>query len=203
MIALMTAPFVERYPAASTTIWSLSSIEIQRGLDDFTLDAGISYLDNEPLARVRTVPLYRERYVLITSALGPMGQRSTVGWREAAELPLCLLTPDMQNRRILDGHFRSVGAIARPHVEANSLVALGSHLRFGAYSAVLPKTVLAVIGQLPDMRAIPLVEPEVSHEVGLIVADRDPPTPVAAAAVRVAESLALGAIVDKLTWPTN
>ncbi len=41
MIALMTAPFVERYPNSTTTIWSLSSIEIQRGLDDFTLDAGI------------------------------------------------------------------------------------------------------------------------------------------------------------------
>jgi len=201
MVALVTAPFVERYPAASTTIWSLTSIEIQRGLDDFTLDAGISYLDNEPLARVRTVPLYRERYVLITSALGPMGHRTSVGWREAADLPLCLMTPDMQNRRILDGHFRSVGATARPHVEANTMVALASHLRFGNYSAVLPKTLLAVIGNLPDMIAIPLVEPEVSHEIGLIVADREPPTPVAAAAVRVADSLTLGATIDQLTWP--
>ena len=68
---------------------------------------------------------------------------------------------------------------------------------------MLPRTALAIMGTLPDMKAIPLVEPEVSHEVGLIVADRDPPTPVAAAAVRVAETLALGAIVDKLTWPTN
>lgn len=160
-----------------------------------------SYLDNEPLARVRTVPLYRERYVLITSALGPMGHRTSVGWREAADLPLCLMTPDMQNRRILDGHFRSVGATARPHVEANTMVALASHLRFGNYSAVLPKTLLAVIGNLPDMIAIPLVEPEVSHEVGLIVADREPPTPVAAAAVRVADSLTLGATIDKLSWP--
>src|SRR5262249_27573669 len=155
----------------------------------FTLDAGISYLDNEPLARVRTVPLYRERYVLITPAFGPMGHRTSVGWREAADLPLCLMTPDMQNRRILAGHFRAVGAIARPHIEANTIVALGSHLRFGNYSAVLPKTVLAVMGHLPDMKAIPLVEPEVSHEIGLIVADREPATPVAAAIVRVAESL--------------
>ncbi len=201
MVALVTAPFVERYPAATATVWSLPSIGIQRGLDDFTLDAGLSYLDNEPLARVRTVPLYRERYVLITPESGPLGGRPSASWREAAELPLCLLTPDMQNRRIVDGHFRSVGAVARPRVEANSLMALGSHLRFGSYSSVLPRTVLAVMGQLPGMRAVPLVEPEVSHEVGLITADRDPATPVSAAVMRIAESLHIAGVLDHLSWP--
>ena len=68
MVALVTAPFIERYPASTVTVWSLSSIDIQRGLDDFTIDAGITYLDNEPLSHVRSVPLYREHYVLITPA---------------------------------------------------------------------------------------------------------------------------------------
>ena len=40
---------------------SHTSIEIQRRLDEFGLDVGVTYLDNEPLARVRTLPLYRER----------------------------------------------------------------------------------------------------------------------------------------------
>jgi hypothetical protein len=32
-------------------------------------------------------------------------------WSIAAQLPLCLLTPDMQHRRIVDEAFRSAGAV--------------------------------------------------------------------------------------------
>ena len=30
-------------------------------------------------------------------------------WAEVAQVPLCLLTPDMQNRRIIDGLLRGAG----------------------------------------------------------------------------------------------
>ena len=93
---------------------SLSSREIERRLDAFELDAGLTYLDNEPLGNVRTVPLYRERYVLLCAVDGPFAGRSTVEWAEAATVPLCLLTPDMQNRRILDDNFAAAGAVASP-----------------------------------------------------------------------------------------
>ena len=73
------------------TVLSLTSIDIQSGLGDFSLDAGVTYLDNEPLAAVRAIPLYRERYFLFTGAKGPFRGRSSVSWREAAETPLCLL----------------------------------------------------------------------------------------------------------------
>ena len=58
------------------------------------------------MGNVRTEPLYRERYILLTAATGPLAKRKTLRWAEAAAVPLCLLTPDMKNRRILDGIFR-------------------------------------------------------------------------------------------------
>ena len=48
------------------------------------------------------MPLYRERYRLLTSADAPLGNRDSVTWAEVSQVPLCLLTPDMQNRRIID-----------------------------------------------------------------------------------------------------
>jgi LysR substrate binding domain len=92
-------------------VTSQTSIEIQRHLDEFNLDVGVTYLDNEPLARVRTLPLYQERYVLLTRPEGVFLGRNVISWSEAASLPLCLLTPDMQNRRILDMHFHEAGAV--------------------------------------------------------------------------------------------
>ncbi|MBV1705215.1 MAG: LysR family transcriptional regulator, partial [Hyphomicrobiales bacterium] len=117
MIAGVTAPFLARYPGVALTILSQTSVEIQRGLDAFEIDVGLTYLDNEPLERVVSKPIYVEGYLLLTRADGPLASRDEIGWAEAARLRLCLLTPDMQNRRIVDGTFRSVGAAPVPVME--------------------------------------------------------------------------------------
>jgi DNA-binding transcriptional LysR family regulator len=61
IVPLLTTPFTHRHGGTAIQVVSLTSISIQRNLDDFSLDAGVTYLDNEPLARVRCLPLYRER----------------------------------------------------------------------------------------------------------------------------------------------
>jgi hypothetical protein len=53
------------------TIYSRTSIEILELLDNLEIDAGITYLGNEPLGRVTTLPFYHERYRLLTSADAP------------------------------------------------------------------------------------------------------------------------------------
>ncbi len=179
IVSAITSPFALKHPQVVITVLSLTSIEIQRGLDDLNLDGGLTYLDNEPLASVRAIPLYRERYFLFTPANGPFRRRQSISWREAAEAPLCLLTPDMQNRRILDSHFRDAGAEVQSHIETNSVVALCSHLRSGHWSSVLPQTFLHLFGEPQGSRAIPLTNPEVSHSVGLVVPEREPLTPSA------------------------
>jgi DNA-binding transcriptional LysR family regulator len=87
---------------------------------------------------VRTEPLYRERYILLTSAAGAFAKRRTLTRAEAATVPLCLLTPDMQNRRILDAIFRSVNRAPTPAIETNSVLTLCSHVRDGHWSSVVP-----------------------------------------------------------------
>ena len=53
-------------------------------------------------------------------------------WKEVGQVPLCLLTPDMQNRRIIDRVLRSVGAEATPSLTSNSLLVLYPTSRPGA-----------------------------------------------------------------------
>ena len=65
IIPLLTSPFAQGHRGTDVVVISQTSIEIQRRLDEFNLDVGVTYLDNEPLARVRTLPLYRERAVLL------------------------------------------------------------------------------------------------------------------------------------------
>ncbi len=77
MVAALTTPYRERHPNVRFTIYSRTSIEILDLLDNLEIDAGITYLDNEPLGRVNAVPLYHERYRLLTSADAPLGNRDT------------------------------------------------------------------------------------------------------------------------------
>jgi DNA-binding transcriptional LysR family regulator len=198
IVPLLTAPFAKRHDRTDVLVISLNSITIQRDLDDFGLDIGVTYLDNEPLARVRCLPLYQERYVLLTRRDGALGGRSAVTWSEAATLPLCLLTPDMQNRRILDMHFREAGAEIHAAVETNSLVTLWSHLRFGQWSSVVPHTFLLLLAESDELAAIPLTEPDASHLIGLVASDRDPLPPVAHALLDVARQLDIAATIDRL-----
>ncbi|HEU4476268.1 MAG TPA: LysR family transcriptional regulator [Methyloceanibacter sp.] len=186
----LITPFCRRHPGVSVQVQSMSSIAIQRALDDLEIDAGVTYLDNEPLKRVRCHHLYLERYVFITQA-DRAGKRKSMTWAEAAPARLCLLSRDMQNRRIIDHIFEGVGVAPRARIETNSFVCILSHVRSGEWSSIVPHTYVDRLGLAGDLRALPLVKPVCTHSIGLVVSDRDPLTPIANALLRVARNLDL------------
>ena len=156
MVAALTTPYRERHPNVQFTIYSRTSIEILDLLENLEIDAGITYVENEPLGRVNTVPLYHERYRLLTSADAPLGNRDTVTWAEVAAVPLCLLTPDMQNRRIIDRLLKSAGGESRPTLESDSMILLFSHVRTGRWASVMPAKIAETLGLTDTIRAIPI-----------------------------------------------
>lgn len=190
VLARLTMPFHERYPAVRFTILSRTSSEILHLIEDLQIDAGLSYLENEPLGQVRTVPLYEERYDLLTAIDGPFAGRRSVTWAEAASVPLCLLTPDMQNRRIIDQMLRNAGSQADPTLVSNSTIVLVSHVRTGRWSSILPSVIAESLGSAGTMRSLPIGEPDVAHTIGLVVPYREPTTPLVAALTAEAKRLA-------------
>lgn len=197
-VSLVTTPLCARHPAVSVTIQSLSSRQIERGLHDFELDVGITYLDSEPLAGVRSRTLYRERYVLLTQETGPLGSRTRVRWADAARLPLCLLTEDMQNRRIVGSLFREAGVDVAPGIETNSITTLFAHVSDGHWSSVMAHAWLRPFALRPGLRALPLVAPNASRSVGLVWLDRDPEPLLVRALLDVARTLDLEAELARL-----
>jgi DNA-binding transcriptional LysR family regulator len=190
MVPQLTTPFRAKHPGVAFTILSRTSIEVLSLLGNFDIDVGITYLDNEPLGRVVSVPLYSERYQLITATGTPLSDREQVTWAEIAELPLCLLTPDMQNRRIIDQHLAEAGSAVRPTLESNSMIVLFSHIRTGKWSSIMPLNLAETFGFAEPIRAIPIVEPDASHLVGVIAAKREPHTPLVKALLDEAVALA-------------
>jgi DNA-binding transcriptional LysR family regulator len=190
MVAALTTPYREKYPQVQFTILSRTSIEILELLDNLEIDAGITYLENEPVGRVHSTPLYHERYRLLTSADAPLGNRDQVTWAEVAQVPLCLLTPDMQNRRIIDRLIKSAGGESRPTLESDSMILLFTHVRTGRWASVMPAKLAETLGLTDTLRAIPIVEPEAAQTIGLVVPGRDPMMPITAALMDVAKRIA-------------
>jgi DNA-binding transcriptional LysR family regulator len=190
MVATLTTPYRAAHPDVSFTVLSSNSIGILGMLDNLEIDAGLTYLDNEPVGRVRTVPLYREHYRLLAAPDHPLAKRERVSWAEVAGVPLCLLTPDMQNRRIIDRYIRMAGAEPAPMLESNSMILLFSHVRTGRWATVMPARLSETLGLTEMVRAIPITGDEPYPTIGLVVPHREPMTPMTAALVAEARRVA-------------
>ena len=192
--ALPLIPFLTKevriaHPDIEFTILSMSSEEILRALEDFSIDVGITYLDNEPIEGLLASQLYEERYCLFVSETNALASAASVTWQEAARQPLCLLTSNMQNRRIIDRAFRTANCRPTPELETNSVINLCANVRLMNLASIMPQYILDILGARSGIKAIPLREPEVSHSVGLVVVDREPLGPLIRALISASKSL--------------
>ncbi len=190
-VAKLTSPFCAKHPGITVDVFSMTSAEIQAGIDKFELDAGLTYLENEPLTNVRKTPLYREQYLLVTHVDSPLAQTNVVTWKEAVVENLCLLNESMQNRRVLNKLAASLGLKLTPTITSNSYLAVCSHICTGEWSSIIPHTFSYIFAGCKDLAFVELVEPRHSQAIGLVVSDRDPLSPLAHALIRCAARLEL------------
>ncbi len=190
MIVRLTTPYREKHPGVRFSVQSATSDELLALIEQAQLDAAVTYLDNEKLGRVTTLPLYKERYCLLTAADGPHGMMDEITWADVGQIPLCLLTPDMQNRRIIDKLIRDAGSETAPTLESNSMVVLLTHVRTAKWSSVMPAVLAEALGVTRQVRAVPIVDPDVTHVIGLVVPHSDPPMPIVQALIAEAHALA-------------
>jgi DNA-binding transcriptional LysR family regulator len=195
-LTVLTEPFCVRHRHVQLSVYSLSSIEIVQQLSEFDLDVGITYVDGEPLGTVRTVPLYEEQYLLVTPVDTGFAERTSVGWAELADLPLCLLPTNMQNRRILQRNFADAGVTITPKLEADTVSVLYAHMSTLHWSSVIAGPWLKAFGVPEGMCAVPMVKPRRSYHVGLVLADREPPPLLARALLDVTSMLDMQAELD-------
>lgn len=181
MIATITHGLFKSHPEIDFTILSRPSNEIVPMLENLDIDAALTYLDVEPLTRVTTIPIYRERYQLFIGRDSAFKHSDSVTWAEVAKLPLCLLTRDTQNRRIIETLLRDGGGAPRISLESNSMTVLFAHVRTGSWASVMPEEVAQAMGMTQEFNAVPIVKPEVVHTIGLALPLREPTTALVAA----------------------
>lgn len=194
IVASLTAPFQLLNPGVRFTLFTRTSDEIIDLLHQREIDAGVRYIGNERTGDVEEVPLSSEHYLLLTRADGPFGDCAHIAWSQLEGLPLCLFMPSLQHRRIVDSTLRGVGIEVSPTVETDSILALTTHVLTGNWVSVVSSLIVDAIDLSGPLRVIPIVEPEVSNPIGLVVSKRFPIQPAMISLIAAARNNAANAL---------
>ena len=194
----MLAPCMREHPHMHYEVRSLSSDAILRQLDEHELDVGLTYLDEKVQAGFSVLPLYFERYLLLSPpGAGDGFDAGTVQWSGAGGLPLGLLTDTMQNRQVINAAFRRENVQPTVVLETDSLLSLYAHVQHAGLFSVFPHSLLSVLPAGSGVRAS-LLLPELTRGIGLIARNRNPLPPLVAAIWKAAEQLDLQREFDAL-----
>lgn len=179
--------FNEQYPSVQIDIQFLGFEQMTVGLTNFEIDVGITYLDQQPLDRFMTMPLYEDRLSVLLPDNEWLGEQSTVSWKDIAELPLCLLSPFMHEREIMDQAFSSAGCQPRPKMESNSIFQLAFHVMSGEVATIVPENFTLANNAFGGTREKVISNPTVSQKIGLVWAKGTPIQPMAKATIELME----------------
>lgn len=198
----LTEAYHREYPGVRIQLVSRNAEELIRQLDAFELDLGLTYLEDPSLKGFQCLPLYRERYVLLDRNYDLQQGESPLKWSDLADLPLCLLTPDMQSRRWIDAACREAGVVPKVCLETDSVFTLYAHVRSAGLYSVIPHSLLNLMEMRQEVAALPLT-PELSREIGLIARKRSTPTPLQDTAWSIFRNLQLQQRFDALITAIN
>ena len=174
--ARVSAKLREKHPNLSIEIYSESTHQIVRKLNDFSLDAGILYFNNgDPET---TVKLYEERYVFIAPKSLTVSKEKQITWAEVAQIPLCLLTQNMKNRQLIDRHFLDLGISPSIVTEASDFTAVLAQVAAGDAATIAPESVAQTFLDLKSTKQLDLIRPVLTHSVGLSIKDQSPVLPM-------------------------
>lgn len=176
----LTAALLRDHPGVRVTVRTAPSEVLCGEVARHELDAALVY-EEGPRNGLSYRALYDERLMFV-SPTDDHDLSATVTWDSVAEHELCLLSPQMQHRVIVEDAIRGVGAAVRPRVEADSFAMLMGYVRQG-WPTVLGHTWLLGQRLPPGVRAREIVDPALRPRIALATSAAGPLTPVARALV--------------------
>lgn len=171
----------EQHPNLAITLRTATSLAIQQGVDNGQFEVGFTYGEGLTSSLYRVDPLYQERYLLLAHKNLLGAKRESITWADAAELPLCLLESDMQNRRIIDKVFRDQGLAPKVMMESNGFMASIVLADEGATATIVPEHLAKTFARMAEIAVLRLVEPALEMPVCLFTRARELELPAVSA----------------------
>lgn len=180
-----------KYPGVKISVSFVGQDAMKIGLDTFSLDVAFSYADTIN-ARRNMLPVYTENLSLLVPDNEQFRGLTEISWYHAGQLPLGLLKPSTQERTFVDQAFMKAKASPPvPKVESESILHLMFQVQFANLCTIIPSHFRRFPGLHPGTKALKLVEPILSQDVGLFWADTEMAVPMATVMISA---------IKKLNW---
>jgi len=160
------AEFSERYPRIRVRILDESANTVLNAVIAGRADFGVSFLGTQE-PEVRFERIFSERFVLAVRNDHRLASRRRVRWEELADERFMTVDRSSGNRVLLDAALAELPRRPTGFFEVAHVSSLLGLVEAGLGVAAVPRLALPVRGH-PTLRAIALVEPEVSRTLGLI-----------------------------------
>ncbi len=211
--ARFAAWLVCHHPGIAPQLRSMASQDIESGLEDLSLDIGLGFAERaQGRAGVQLTPQYEEHHHLLWRSAEEPGQQPpafvsaseqhaasaglaipvalavgpSIPWAQAVERPLCLLTPEMHHRALLERVFAGLGLQVRPVLETDSVLALVVAVQAGPLAAVMPGALVATVAPAPGLHVSPLTQPDLRTPIAFMTSARVRPSRALEAALALA-----------------
>ena len=187
VLPTLLSKFTDRHSGVTADVRFIGIEAMKIGLNQFSLDVGLTYLDQEDLGRLNTLPLFEERLKLLVPDNEAFEGRDAITWEEASKLPLAMLRPSMRERQFVDQVFQEIGHKPQPLIESESILHLMFQVQFAQLVTIVPGHFEKMPGLHHGTKMLELTSPTVSQDVGLVWAEGELMMPM------------IGALVDLIT----
>ena len=185
-----------RHPGVLPVVLSLSSSELEKRLESLSIDLALGYTERMDLRAVQLTayPQYNEHYFLLRKSRTPHAFELQIAtpesWLQASEVSLCLLTPEMHNRTIVDASFAAAGCTPKVVMETNSILTMALSVVAGQVCSVMPGALVSTVRGYRELEAVPLVSPQVLTPISFMAQTAVRPSRAMEAALQLAQDSA-------------
>ena len=185
-----------RHPELLPVVLSLSSSELEKRLESLSIDLALGYTERMDLRAVQLTayPQYNEHYFLLRKSRTPHAFELQIAapesWLQASEVSLCLLTPEMHNRTIVDASFAAAGCTPKVVMETNSILTMALSVVAGQVCSVMPGALVSTVRGYRELEAVPLVSPQVLTPISFMAQTAVRPSRAMEAALQLAQDSA-------------
>ena len=179
------------YPLVSVDVRFVGNEELRTGLDNFSIDCGITYMDQAAeMPWCESIPIFEETWSLLVPDSFEFEEIDEISWEKAGNLPLALLRPSMYERAIAEETFIQAGKIVIPKIESESILHLMFQTQFTELCTIIPSHYTRMPGLHSGTKALLLKDPIIRKGIGLFWLRTETVMPITKIAEEVGQSLA-------------
>ena len=179
------------YPLVSVDVRFVGNEELRTGLDNFSIDCGITYMDQAAeMPWCESIPIFEETWSLLVPDSFEFEEIDEISWEQAGNLPLALLRPSMYERAIAEETFIQAGKIVIPKIESESILHLMFQTQFTELCTIIPSHYTRMPGLHSGTKALLLKDPIIRKGIGLFWLRTETVMPITKIAEEVGQSLA-------------